>query len=103
MSYVTPRVLKAAWKVCGSRPLDLEQILEKWTLYYKLSTIQSNAIKTAILGPLSNYWRDLGNGDIPDEIICNELKAIVPDLFIRENLETRQISERGCLWLTQQY
>ena len=98
MSYVTPRVLKAAWKVGGSRPLNLDTILEKWTLYERQSTIQVAAIKEAILGPLANHWRD-GNGDLPDDIICQHLQVKVPDLFARRNLELRQISERGIIYI----
>ena len=56
-------------------------------------------MKEAIKGPLKEYWYGQGNGDIPDGIIYKELKHILPEIFIRENLEKRQISERGCLSL----
>lgn len=99
MSLCTPRTMKKGWEIAGVRPSDLDKIMSKWTLYRKQTKVQSAAIKAAILGPLLSYWQTDGYGDIPDKVICDALQDLVPDLYIRNKLEKRQVSERGCLSL----
>ena len=77
-SYVTPRVVKTGFALAGSRPYDLGIILEKWTLQYRQTNKQLEAIKNAIEGIFSNHWNTLGHGDLPDNVICESLRDVVP-------------------------
>ena len=93
------KYIAGGFKIAGSRPIDLDVVLEKCTTEVNWTTAQREAVKEAIEGPLKDHWNGEGNGDIPDEIIFKELHHVLPELFVRENLEKRQISERGCLSL----